>query len=163
MNLKDIMAISGKPGLYKFVSQGKNGIIVESLTDGKRMPAFGSDKVSALEDISIYTEEGEEKLSIIFDKIFEKENGGQSISSKVDPKALIQYFEDILPDYDKVRVYLSDIKKLFSWYNILQEKELLVKSDPEDNQETPVEDDGSDEGSTAKADEETNESEIKKD
>ena len=157
------MAISGKPGLYKFVSQGKNGIIVESLTDGKRMPAFGSDKVSALEDISIYTEEGEEKLSIIFDKIFEKENGGPSISSKVDPKALIQYFEDILPDYDKVRVYLSDIKKLFSWYNILQERGLLVKSDPEENQETPVEDDGSDEGSTAKADEESKESEIKKD
>ena len=134
MNLKDIMAISGKPGLFKFVSQGKNGIIVESLIDGKRIPAFGSDKVSALEDISIYTHDGEEKLSIIYDKIFEKENGGQSISSKSDTKALTQYFEDILPDYDKERVYFSDIKKLFSWYNILQEKELLIKSDPENDQ-----------------------------
>jgi hypothetical protein len=142
MELKDIMAISGKPGLFKFVSQGKNGIIVESLMDGKRIPAFGSDKVSALDDISVYTEDGEERLSIIYDRIFEKENGGQSINPKSDQKDIMLYFSGILPEYDKERVYFSDVKKLFSWYNLLQEKGLLIQSTPENNAEADDEKSG---------------------
>ncbi len=141
MNLKDIMSISGKPGLFKFVSQGKNGIIVESLTDGKRIPAFGSEKVSSLEDISVYTEEGEEKLSLIYDKIYEKENGGQTIDPKsTDAQSIKEYFAGILPEYDRDRVYMSDLKKLFAWYNLLQEKDLLLKSEPGDDENETSED-----------------------
>jgi hypothetical protein len=131
MNLKDIMAISGKPGLFKFVSQAKNGIIVESIPEKKRIPAYASDKVSSLEDIAIFTDTDEEKLSLIFDKIFEKENAGQTINHKSSPDDLKAYFAEIVPDYDKERVYVSDMKKVFNWYNILQENAMLVPSEEE--------------------------------
>lgn len=132
MNLKDILSISGKPGLYKFVSQAKNGIIVESISDNKRIPAYAADKVSALDDIAIFTATGEIKLSEVFDKIWEKENGDKAIDHKVDPAELKTYFEEILPDYDKDRVYVSDIKKVFNWYNLLNEHEMLIPSEDEE-------------------------------
>jgi Domain of unknown function (DUF6852)/Domain of unknown function (DUF5606) len=132
MNLKDIMAISGKPGLFKFVSQAKNGIIIESIPEKKRIPAYASDKVSALEDIAIFTETDEEKLSLIFDKIFEKEGGKKTINHKSSPDELKAYFSTIVPDYDKERVYVSDMKKVFNWYNILQENKMLIPSEKEE-------------------------------
>lgn len=135
MNLKDIMAISGKSGLFRFVSQAKNGIIVESIPDMKRIPAYASDKVSALEDIAIFTVTDEKKLSAIFDEIFKKEEGGKAISHKSSPDELKAYFTEILPDYDTERVYVSDIKKVFSWYNILQENNMLVPSEEEEEKE----------------------------
>ena len=137
MNLKDILSISGKPGLFKFVSQAKNGIVVESILDGKKGPAYATDKVSALEDIAIFTEDGEVKLSEVFDRIHKKENGNKAPSPKSDAAELKTYFRDILPDYDQDRVYISDIKKVFSWYNLLQEKDLLIASEEleEDNEE----------------------------
>jgi hypothetical protein len=151
------MAISGKPGLYKFVSQAKNGVIVESLIDNKRIPAYASEKLSALEDIAVYTESGEVKLSEIYDIIFEKEKGGQAVSGKSEPSELKSYFEGILPEYDKEKVYVSDIKKIISWYNLLQEKNLLQPSKPEE------EETGKDEGSEAKSEkkEKTTKSEKK--
>ncbi len=132
MKLKDILSISGKPGLYTFVSQAKNGIIVESVGEKKRIPAYATDKVSALDDIAIFTEDGEVKLSEVFDKIHEKENGGKSIDPKSDASKLKAYFSEILPDYDQDRVYISDIKKVFNWYNILQENNLLIPSEEEE-------------------------------
>ena len=131
MNLKDILSISGKPGLYKFVSQAKNGIIVESVIDKKRIPAYATDKVSALDDIAIFTADSEVKLSEVFDRIWEKENGGQTILSKEETSRLKAYFTEILPDYDQDRVYVSDIKKVFSWYNLLHEQGMLIPSEPE--------------------------------
>lgn len=131
MILKDILAISGEPGLFKFIAQGKNAIIVEHLETGKRSSAFGSAKVSSLEEISIFTENEDIPLGKVFDKIFEKENGGPSIEPKADVKDLKKYFEEVLPDYSKERVYTSDIKKVLNWYNILQKKNLLVKDEPE--------------------------------
>jgi hypothetical protein len=131
MILKDILAISGEPGLFKFIAQGKNAIIVEHLETGKRSSAFGSAKVSSLEEISIFTENEDMPLGKVFDKIFEKENGGPSIEPKADVKDLKKYFEEVLPDYSKERVYTSDIKKVLNWYNILQKKNLLVKDEPE--------------------------------
>jgi hypothetical protein len=125
MNLKDILAISGYPGLFKYVSQAKNGIIVESLLDKKRMPAYASAKVSALEDIAIFTENAEVPLGEIFTKIFEKESGGLAIDVKSSPEKIMAYFESVLPDFDKKRVYSSDIKKVISWYNILHALNLL--------------------------------------
>jgi hypothetical protein len=125
MNLKDIMAIGGYPGLFKFVSQAKNGIIVENLTDKKRMPAYASAKVSSLEDIAVFTDSAEIPLGEVFSKIFEKEAGGLAPDSKSTPEVLVKYFESILPDFDRKKVYISDIKKIISWYNILHQQNLL--------------------------------------
>jgi hypothetical protein len=123
--LKDILAISGQGGLFKMVSQSKNAIIVESLVDGKRIPAYASARISSLEDISVYTDEGDIKLAEVFKNISDKENGGPAIDSKASNEALKSYFAQILPQYDKDRVYVSDIKKIISWYNLLQAASLL--------------------------------------
>jgi hypothetical protein len=131
MVLKDILAISGEPGLFKFIAQGKNAIIVEHLDTGKRSSAYSSHKVSSLEDISIFTETEDLPLSKVFDKIFEKESGGPAIDAKSDPDKLKAYFEEIVPDYSRDKVYASDIKKVFLWYNILHNKNMLVKEEPE--------------------------------
>jgi len=138
--LKGILAISGQRGLFKMVSQAKNSIIVESLIDGKRMPAYATSRISALEDISIYTEEEDVKLVDIFKLIYEKENGGQAIKPKSSGNELKVYFEGVLPTYDKDRVYVSDIKKVLTWYNLLIEKEMIDPNAFEENEEEVKED-----------------------
>lgn len=120
--LKKILSISGKPGLFKLVSQSKNMIIVESLLDGKRIPAYSHDRIISLGDIAIYTEENEVSLSEIFDKIKIQTNGEKAISEKSSDVELQKYFKEVLPNYDKSRVHKSDIKKVFAWYNLLIEK-----------------------------------------
>ena len=135
MVLKDILAISGEPGLFKFIAQGKNAIIVEHLETGKRSSAFSSAKVSTLEDISVFTENEDLQLGKVFDRIFEKEAGGPAIDSKTEPEKLRKYFEEIVPDYSREKVYVSDIKKIILWYNILQKKNLLIKEEPVKNEE----------------------------
>jgi hypothetical protein len=136
MVLKDILAISGEPGLFKFIAQGKNAIIVEHLETKKRTSAFGSAKVSSLEEISIFTEKEDMPLPKVFDLIFEKEKGGPAIDYKSEPVRLKAYFIEVLPEYDKEKVYISDIKKVIHWYNILQTLNLLVKEEPEKQAET---------------------------
>jgi hypothetical protein len=136
MNLTGIIAISGRSGLYKVVAQGKNNLIVQSLEDNKRFPAYASDRISALEDISIYTYEDDVALKIIFDSIFQKENGGPCPSHKDDKAVLEKYLLEILPNYDQERVYPSDVKKLFQWYNLLH-KAGELKQDEEVVAEAP--------------------------
>ena len=131
MILKDIMAISGEPGLFRFIAQGKNAIIVEQLETKKRSSAYSSAKVSSLEDIAIFTDNEDMPLGKVFDLIFEKENGGPAIDSKSDNNELRVWFEGILPEYSKDKVYNSDIKKVAHWYNILHKLNLLVKEEPE--------------------------------
>lgn len=131
MVLKDILSISGESGLFKFVAQGKNAIIVEHIETGKRSSAFSSAKVSSLEDISVFTENEDLPLGKVFDKIFEKESGGQAIDSKAESEKLKKYFEEVIPDYSREKVYSSDIKKIILWYNLLQKKGMLVKEEPE--------------------------------
>jgi hypothetical protein len=131
MILKDIMAISGEHGLFKFIAQGKNAIIVEHLETKKRSSAYGSSKVSSLEDISIFTDNEDMPLGKVFDLIYEKENGGLAVDSKADVKKLNSWFEGILPEYSKDKVYNSDIRKVAQWYNILHKLNLLVKDVPE--------------------------------
>jgi hypothetical protein len=131
MILKDILSISGEPGLFKFIAQGKNAIIVEHLETKKRSSAYSSAKVSSLEDIAIFTDKEDMPLGKVFDLIFEKENGGLAIDSKSQPEKLKTWFEGILPEYSKDKVYTSDIKKLVSWYNLLHNLNLLVKEEPE--------------------------------
>jgi len=132
MKLKDFMSISGEHGLYKFIAQGRNAIIVEHLETGKRSTAQGSAKVSSLEDISIFTETEDLPLAKVFDRIYEKENGGAAPDYKSDPEVLKKYFSEIVPDYDRERVYNSDIKKVILWYNTLHQYNLLLKDDPEE-------------------------------
>jgi hypothetical protein len=118
--IKTILSISGRPGLFKLVNQGKNMLIVESLLNGKRTPAYAHDKVISLGDIAIYTYNEEVALPDVFESIKEKNEG-----KKVDVKALgneaqiREYFATILPEFDDERVYTNDIKKVFSWYNML--------------------------------------------
>ncbi len=125
MNLKEILSISGKPGLYKLISQSRNGVIVESILDGKRFPVIASQNVSTLGDIAIYTYAEEVPLAEVFKTIMEKENSGEALSHKASGNELTDYFLTILPEFDRERVYTSDIKKVLNWYNLLQKNNLL--------------------------------------
>jgi len=125
MNLEGIISITGKPGLFKIISQGNNVVIVENLEDKKRMPMTARYQANSLDEIAIYTSEDTTPLSNIFDIIAKKENAKQSISHRADKEDLIKYFEDILPNYDVERVYISDIKKVIQWYNTMQAAGLI--------------------------------------
>lgn len=119
--LKTILSISGKPGLYKLISQGRNMLIVESLIDKKRVPAYGNEKIISLGDIAMYTDTDDVPLINVLQAIKEKE-GGNAISmelKKASPDDLRGYLAEVLPTFDRERVFVSDIKKLISWYNIL--------------------------------------------
>jgi hypothetical protein len=116
-----VLTISGKPGLYRLLSRGRNMFIVECVdASKKRQPVYDSDQVVMLDDIAIYTDTEEVPLRNVFAKIYEKENGVLSFDLKMStPEELVEYFEGIMPDYDRERVYLTHIKKMYSWYNIL--------------------------------------------
>jgi len=140
MNLKDILAISGYSGLFRFVSQGNSGVIVEGLMDKKRMNASSSARVSALDDIAIYTDEKEVPLKEILRRIFKKEDGKQAIDPKLPNDKLKQYFAEIIPEYDREKVYVSDMKKVFTWYNILISQNLVdLEEDPKEDTEAASE------------------------
>lgn len=126
MELEGIISIGGKPGLFKVISKRKNELIVESIPDGKKHFIYALDRVSALEDISIYTDVDDVPLKEVYEKLFEIEDGKASIDHKSDPKLLKEKMMEILPDYDQDRVYNSDLKKLFQWYNLLIGAGLLV-------------------------------------
>lgn len=118
--LKTVLSISGRPGLFKLVSQGKNMLIVEAIGTGKRTPAYAHDKVISLGDIAIYTYEEDVPLADVFDAIKEKNEGKQvDVKALGGEKGIREYFATVLPDFDDERVYTNDIKKVFSWYNIL--------------------------------------------
>lgn len=120
--LKTILSISGKPGLYKLISQGKNMLIVETIdATKKRIPAYAHDKVIALSDIAMYTDAEEVPLAEVLESVKKKENGAEaSIDCKnASAQELHAYMAEVLPDYDRDRVHNGDIKKLISWYNIL--------------------------------------------
>jgi hypothetical protein len=122
--LKEVLSISGKSGLYKLISQGKNMFIAESLLDHKRIPVYMRDKVVSLGDIAIYTENEEIPLAEVFKKIKEKEENQPIVSSSsLSNDELRVYFATVLPDFDREKVYPSDIKKILSWYNLLRDSE----------------------------------------
>ncbi|MBK6522398.1 MAG: DUF5606 domain-containing protein [Sphingobacteriaceae bacterium] len=120
MDLTGFISITGQPGLYKIVAQSKNGIIVEGLSDKKRVNVYASTKVSTLTDISMFTTGDDKPINEIMTAIFDKEKGGPAVDTKADDKTVEAYFAQVLPDYDKERVYVSNMRKLFSWYNALQ-------------------------------------------
>lgn len=119
MELREILAISGQPGLYKYVAQSTRGVIVESLIDGRRMNASATAKVSALSEISMFTEGDDIALANVFTRIYAHTGGKEAIDPKETPEHLKAYFAEVLPEYDRDRVHVSDMKKCFSWYNIL--------------------------------------------
>ncbi len=135
IQLKDILAISGKGGLFKFIAQARNGIVVESLEEKKRHVAPATARVSSLEDIAIFTLKEEVPLADIFFMIHEKSEGNEILSHKAPVNELKSYFKELVPDYDEDRVYVSDIKKVFQWYNQLKLHELLEVIDKEEDKE----------------------------
>lgn len=136
MNLQGIISISGKSGLFKVVAQGKNSVIVESISDKKRIPAQTTNRISALEDISVYTYDGDIPLAEVFSSIYKKTEGQETISHKENASKLKDLLLEVVPNYDEERVYVSDIKKIISWYNILQKCGNLepVESEEEDTE-----------------------------
>ncbi|NDV94169.1 hypothetical protein D0T84_04455 [Dysgonomonas sp. 521] len=134
--LKTVLSISGKPGLYKLISNSKNMVIVESLVDNKKIPIHARDKVVSLGDISIYTETDDVPLKDILISIKNKENGSKaSINPNAKPEELKKYFLEILPDFDKDRVYPTDIKKIINWYNTLTEAAFDYEKEDETDKE----------------------------
>lgn len=119
MDLKEILSVSGKPGLFKTIAQTKTGVIIESLSDGKRIQAFASDKISSLGEISIFTTDEDMPLREVFRLIREKNGEQPAPDIKSDDSALKAFFATIVPDYDHERVYTSHMRKLVQWYNLL--------------------------------------------
>lgn len=131
MSLEKILAISGKPGLYKLKNQTRAGFLAESLIDGKTINVGGRHNVSLLSEIAIYTLNEEVPLRDVFQKIAEKEEGKETISHKVSKDELEEFFFNVLPDYDEDRVYPSDIKKVVQWYNLLVKNGMTSFSETE--------------------------------
>lgn len=119
--LKTILAISGKPGLYKLISQAKNMLIVEAVENKKRMPIYASDKVISLGDIAMYTNDDEVPLATVLESVKKKEDGKVASLDykKASVEELYAFMAEVLPEYDRDRVHTSDIKKLIQWYNLL--------------------------------------------
>ena len=133
------MAIAGKPGLYKFVAQGRNAIIVEQIETGKRTSAFSHERINSLEEITVFTDDEDMPLKDVFKALHEKEDGKESISPKSDNNTLKEYFGEVVPDYDRERVYVSDIKKILGWYNILQKADMLSFEEEEEEKKEETE------------------------
>lgn len=126
MSLDKVLSISGKPGLFKILTQTRNGFVVESLLDKKKVTVTMHNNISVLSEIAIYTLTEEVPLRKVLKNIMEKEDGKPtSISPKDSKIKLEEYFFEVLPDYDEDRVYASDIKKIMQWYNLLQQHDML--------------------------------------
>lgn len=141
--LKNILAITGKPGLYKLVSRGNNMLIVESLLDGKRTPTYARDKIVALSEVSMFTTGDDVSLSSVLTSVGNKEGlkPASIDAKKADNEALRAWFDQVLPEWDRDRVYPSDIRKLIQWYNILVNAGITDFSIDEENtdEETAIE------------------------
>jgi len=146
--LTKILSVTGRPGLYKLISTNKNMNIVESLTDGKRIPVYLHEKIVALSDVSIYTNDGDTPLRDVLKNIKEKEDGKQvALNAKSSGKDYFNYLEEVLPDYNKESVYTSDVKKIISWYNILMENNIDLEKEYTEEKDSVVNKDNIEESS----------------
>ena len=134
MDLTKIVSISGKSGLFKVVSQGKNVVIVESLADQKRVPVFGHEKMSSLEEISVFTTGEDRPLKEVFKAFHEKLEGKPAADPKSENPVVLKFFLEMVPDYSQEKVYVSDVRKMISWYNILAEHQLLDFTEEKEEQ-----------------------------
>ncbi len=135
MDLSKILAIAGKPGLYKMLAQTKNGLVVEGIPEGKKFTAFSHERISTLEEISIYTEGEDMPLKEVLKAMYDKLDGAEALSHKSSNEELKSFFEEAIPDYDKENVYISDIKKVINWYNSLHKLNLLDFTEEEEKKE----------------------------
>jgi len=139
MDLSKIISISGMGGLFKVIAQGKNGLIVESLVDKKRMPVQPNYKISVLDNISIYVNSGETiPLGDLLKKMYEKQNAQPALDSKSTDDELKKFFESVLPEYDKGKVHTSDIRKAVIWYNLLQKTDIFTQKEDEKKDDAPL-------------------------
>lgn len=152
MNLDEILSVSGKPGLYKLIAQTRNGLLAESLDDQKRIAVSASQQVSSLKDIAIFTYSEEVPLAEVFASMMAHEEENGLPDPKAEKQVLIDFFAAVLPEFDRERVYPSNIKKVLSWYFKLKEHQLL--SQPEDqsaNEATGTEAEATDESKASEA------------
>lgn len=118
--IKGIIAITGKPGLYRLLKRGRNALIVENLETGKRAPSYGSDKVISLADVTMYSDHGDVPLPEVLDNLYRVQEGKPvDIKGMKDDEAFRELFGRVVPDYERDRVYVADMRKLYTWYNIL--------------------------------------------
>lgn len=135
MDLSKILSISSKSGLFKMIARTKNGVIIESLIDKKKTQAFSHNKISSLEEIYIFTDNEELPLKDVLKIMYEKHSGGPSIDNKSDNNTLKNYFKEIIPNYDEDRFYVSHMKKIILWYNLLQKNNILEFPPEEEKKE----------------------------
>jgi len=140
MELKDVVSVTGLPGLHKILGQNKNGLVLEALADGKKFSTNLRQRVSILSDISMFTDEGEVKLAQVIHQIKQLEDGGAAIpNGKIDNDEAKSFMAEVLPNYERERVYPSDMKKLFAWYHLLKGQldfESLLKSDEDSGEKS---------------------------
>ena len=134
MDLKDILAISGQPGLHKFVAQSTHGVIVESLQDGKRQNVPPTARVSSMAEIAVFTAAEDKPLEKILQDIFRALDGKEAVSHKAPQEEIVAFFAKMVPDYDRERVHVSDMKKIVSWYNTLLAKGLIDLEEPKEEE-----------------------------
>ena len=139
MDLNKILSIAGKPGLYRLVAQSKNGLIIESLLDGKRMNAFMNEKISSLEEISLFSHSEDVALKDVLRNMFNLTKGQKAIDNKADDAKIKEFFGQIVPDYDQERVYVSHMRKVIGWYNLLLEKGIIDFTEEEVTESKPEE------------------------
>lgn len=133
MDLTKILSIAGRPGLFMMIGEAKNNIVVESFIDGKKGPAFPHERISSLQEISIFTETDDVALYDVLKNIYELYDGKEAINpKKASSKELKELFEKVVPGYDQEAVYISDMKKVFGWYNALLEKDILEFTEEEE-------------------------------
>jgi len=139
MDLNKILSIAGKPGLYRLVAQSKNGLIIESLLDGKRMNAFMNEKISSLEEISLFSHSEDVALKDVLRNMFNLTKGQKAIDNKADDAKIKELFGQVVPDYDQERVYVSHMRKVIGWYNLLLEKGIIDFTEEEVTENKPEE------------------------
>jgi hypothetical protein len=138
MELKEILAVSGYPGLYKFVAQSTRGVIVEGLADGKRMNVPATTRVSSMTDISVFTEGEDRPLAEVFTALYAHTGGAPTVSHKESPAAVTEAFAAAVPDYDSGRVHFSDIRKIVQWYNALVAAGMTEFKLPEESEDQKI-------------------------
>ena len=138
MKLKEVLTVPGMSGLYKMIATTKTGFIVESLTDGKRMPISSTQRVSALGDIFVFRNDEEMPLAEVLKKINEADGGKLSVNPKGSDDELKKYFKNLIPDIDDARVHASHMKKILTWYEILNGKLDFNQKDEEENAEPVI-------------------------
>ncbi len=152
MDLTKILSISGKPGLYKVLSQSRGGVVAISLLDGKKVSIGQTQRVSTLSDISIYVEDGDEPLAKVLEKSYERYNGELIDIELNDNESLRAFMSEVLPEHDEDRVYISDIKKVVKWYNLLHKNSLLDFSEEEPTEEEAAQEGAAQDPETADGD-----------